>query len=65
MGTLVFKVIPFRSFKEKNMSTEEMLEEAINLWGMEDIVTIMLSQRLDKEIAVEQKKIYESHKEAV
>ena len=47
------------------MSTEEMLKEAINLWGMEDIVTIMLSQKLDKEIAVEQKKIYESHREVV
>ena len=58
MGTLVFKVIPFRSFKEKNMSTEEMLVEAINLWGMEDIVTIMLSQRLDKEVVEKQQELY-------
>ena len=65
MGTLVFKVISFRSFKEKNMSTEEMLKEAINLWGMEDIVTIMLSQRLDKEVVEKQQKLLKSYREVV
>lgn len=41
---------------------KEMLNEAIELWGVEDIVTKMLSQRLDKEINKEQIKIYEEYK---
>lgn len=32
------------------------LEDAIRCWGMNDIVTIMLSQRLDKLVNMEQKK---------
>ena len=34
----------------------EQLNNAIRYWGMNDIVTIMLSQKLDKLIAKEQKK---------
>lgn len=30
--------------------TKLMLDKAIEYWGMNDIVTIMLSQRRDKEI---------------
>ncbi|MDU6296844.1 MULTISPECIES: hypothetical protein [Clostridium] len=30
--------------------TKLMLDKAIKYWGMNDIVTIMLSQRRDKEI---------------
>ncbi|WP_195990283.1 hypothetical protein [Clostridium sp. D53t1_180928_C8] len=30
--------------------TQLMLDKAIKYWGMNDIVTIMLSQRRDKEI---------------
>ena len=37
----------------------EMLHEAIDLWGLEDIVTRMLSQRLDREINEIQKLKYE------
>lgn len=33
-----------------------MLNEAIELYGMSDIVTIMLSQKRDKEIVDEQKR---------
>ena len=40
----------------------EMFNEAIELWGTEDIVTKMLSQRLDKEINKEQIEIYEEYK---
>ena len=40
----------------------KMLDEAIELWGLEDIVTRMLSQRLDKEINKQQKRIYEEYK---
>ncbi|MGN0027296.1 MAG: hypothetical protein ACI33I_09885 [Clostridium sp.] len=43
---------------------QEMLEESIKLWGPSDIVTIMLSQRKDKEVVEEQKMIYEAYKEA-
>lgn len=32
------------------------LEDAIRYWGMNDIVTIMLSQKLDKLVNMEQKK---------
>ena len=39
-----------------------MLNEAIELWGIQDIVIKMLSQRLDKEINKEQMKIYEEYK---
>ncbi|MDU2491665.1 MAG: hypothetical protein E7D27_13945 [Clostridium celatum] len=36
--------------------TQMMLNEAIQCWGMNDIVTIMLSQKRDKEIIEEQRK---------
>lgn len=45
------------------MSTQEMLEEAINHFGTDDIITKMLSQRRDKEILEEQKKLYKAYKE--
>lgn len=40
-----------------------MLEEAITLYGPSDIITKMLSQRRDKEILEEQKKLYKAYKE--
>lgn len=36
--------------------TKLMLDKAIEYWGMNDIVTIMLSQRLDREIVEAQRK---------
>lgn len=36
--------------------TQLMLDKAIQYWGMNDIVTIMLSQKRDKEIIEEQRK---------
>ena len=47
------------------MTTQEMLEESILYFGAYDIITKMLSQKRDKEIAVEQKERYESYKEAM
>jgi hypothetical protein len=44
------------------MSIQEMLEEAINHFGTDDIITKMLSQRRDKEIVQEQKEIYKKYK---
>lgn len=44
-------------------NTQEMLEEAITLWGANDIVTVMLSQKMDKEVLEEQSKIYKRFKE--
>ncbi|WP_294186398.1 hypothetical protein [uncultured Clostridium sp.] len=46
------------------MSTQKMLEEALIYFGAEDIVTIMLSHKRDKEVVEEQKMIYEAYKEA-
>ncbi|MDB1956572.1 hypothetical protein PMY38_16825 [Clostridium tertium] len=46
----------------KHIKLREMLHESIELWGTEDIVTKMLSQRLDKEINKQQKRIYEEYK---
>lgn len=46
------------------MSTQKMLEEALIHFGAEDIVTIMLSHKRDKEVVEEQKMIYEAYKEA-
>ena len=43
--------------------TQQMLEEAVKHFGLGDIVTKMLSQKRDKEIAQEQEKIYERYKE--
>lgn len=45
------------------MSTQEMLEEAISHYGPNDIVTIMLSQKRDKEVTKEQQKSYKAYKE--
>ena len=42
-----------------------MLNEAIELWGADDIVTKMLSQRLDKEVNKVQMKIYKEYKKGV
>lgn len=36
--------------------TKLMLDKAIEYWGMNDIVTIMLSQRRDREIIEAQRK---------
>lgn len=41
------------------MSIEQMLEEAINLFGLNDEITIELSRLRDKEIIRSQRKIYE------
>ena len=46
----------------KHIELKEMFNEAIELWGTEDIVTKMLSQRLDKEINKVQMKRYEEYK---
>ena len=40
----------------KVSKTKLMLDKAIQLWGMNDIVTIMLSQKRDKEIIEAQRK---------
>lgn len=45
------------------MSTQEMLEEAINHFGPSDIITKMLSQKRDKEIEEQQKELYKAYKE--
>ncbi|SJP49747.1 hypothetical protein [Clostridioides difficile] len=41
------------------MSIQQMLEEAINVFGLNDERTIELSQLRDKEIVKSQRKIYE------
>ena len=45
------------------MLLEEMLNEAIELYGLGDIRTLKLSQQRDKEIVEEQKKLYKAYKE--
>lgn len=40
----------------------KMLDQAIEIWGLDDIVTKMLSHRLDKEVNKTQKSIYETYK---
>lgn len=45
------------------MSTKQMLEEAITYFGPGDIITKMLSQRRDKEVLEEQKKLYKVYRE--
>ena len=45
------------------MSTQQLLEVAINQYGVSDIRTIELSQKRDKEIVEEQKKLYKEYKE--
>lgn len=41
------------------MSIQQMLEESINVFGLNDERTIELSQLRDKEIVKSQRKIYE------
>lgn len=38
------------------MSIQNMLEKAVETYGLSDIVTIMLSQERDKEIVEEQRR---------
>lgn len=45
------------------MSIQDKLEQAIDLYGIGDIRTLLLSKARDKEIVEEQKMIYESYKE--
>ena len=45
------------------MSAQEMLEEAIKNFGVNDIRTLELSQRRDKEIVEAQEQIYKFYKE--
>lgn len=40
------------------MSVQQMLEEAINVFGLSDEITILLSQKRDKEIVELQNKRY-------
>ena len=40
-------------------STQEMLEMAVELYGLDDIVTRMLSIKRDKEIVAEQRALME------
>ena len=40
----------------KMSKTQSILNKAIQYWGMNDIVTIMLSQKRDKEIIEAQRK---------
>lgn len=44
------------------MSVQQMLESAINIFGINDEVTILLSQKRDKEIAELQAKRYKEWK---
>lgn len=41
------------------MSIQQMLEESISLFGLNDARTIQLSQMRDEEIVKSQRKIYE------
>ena len=45
------------------MSTQQLLEAAINHYGVSDIRTLELSQQRDEEIVEEQKEIYKKYKE--
>ncbi|MBC5624730.1 hypothetical protein H8S10_15470 [Clostridium sp. NSJ-49] len=45
------------------MSVQIKLEEAVTKFGLNDIVTIMLSQKRDKEIVIRQREIYNRWKE--
>lgn len=47
------------------MSTQQMLDKAIELYGIEDIRTVELSEERDKEIEVEQRLIYERYKQCI
>lgn len=45
------------------MTTQEMLEEAIKIYGPGDIRTLKLSQQRDEEIVEQQRGIYKTYKE--
>lgn len=45
------------------MSIQQLLDSVINLYGIGDIRTLELSQKRDKEVVEEQKKLYETYKE--
>lgn len=47
------------------MSTQQLLEASINIYGVSDIRTLELSQLRDKEIVEKQKEIYKKYKEAM
>lgn len=44
------------------MSIQDKLEQAIDLYGIGDVRTLLLSEARDKEIVEEQKKLYEAYK---
>ena len=44
------------------MTVQKMLEEAIKLFGLNDEVTVLLSQKRDKQIVEVQKLKYEDYK---
>ena len=46
----------------KHIELKKMFNEAIELWGTDDIVTRMLSQKLDNEINKIQIDIYKEYK---
>ena len=52
-----------RKGERKMSEIQQMLEEAVKHFGTDDIITKMLSQKRDKEIAEEQKEIYRKYKE--
>lgn len=43
--------------------TQKMLDEATIIYELDDIVTIMLSRKRDKEIEIEQRRRYDKWKE--
>lgn len=47
------------------MNTQQKLDKAIELYGIGDIRTLKLSQQRDKEIAAEQRAIYERYKQCI
>ncbi|MGG7144928.1 hypothetical protein ACQPVP_15915 [Clostridium nigeriense] len=47
------------------MTTQELLEMAIACYGLDDIITKMLSIKRDKEIEIEQRLIYERYKQCI
>lgn len=58
MNIVLNKLEPLKE-GEEFMSIQQMLEEAISLFGLNDARTIQLSQMRDEEIARSQRKIYE------
>jgi hypothetical protein len=47
------------------MTIQQKLDKAIELYGIGDIRTLKLSEERDKEIATEQKTIYERYKKCI